>query len=162
MAKHTYSAFTAIGAWQKKRSLYVRKSQIKSMFKSTKYNGSGYDPVNKWDSTARNSTKRALVQEGQWRTHKLWQLSMLILAWAQHLGPSSLQTPGSTCTPDSKDFAWHKGMQGLSGVGLLEIIHIYELPQLATATEAQSIFSFRILLCFHARHIQTLLFCILI
>lgn len=61
---------------------------------------------------------------------------MLIPAWAQHLGPSSLQTPDPLAHLMAKT-AQHKGVQGQPAVGLLEIIHICALPQLPTATVTQ-------------------------
>lgn len=45
-------------------------------------------------------------------------------------GPLHPAHSRSTCTPDDKDSAQHKGVQGQPVVGLLEIIHICALPQL--------------------------------
>lgn len=39
-------------------------------------------------------------------------------------GPLQPAGSGSTCTPDSKDSAYHKGMQGQLVVGLLKAIDI--------------------------------------
>lgn len=157
MARHTYSTSPGTTLCPARQKVVQMWENHKSMFKFTKFNGSGEDPENKWDSTTRNNTKWALVQEGKWRTHKLWQLSMLLPAWAQHLAPSSLQTPDPLAHLMAKTLPGTRVCRAslwLGDLKLFTLVHYHSSQQQQKhSTHTYShVFppsEVRILLCFH-------------